>query len=291
MTDNRYRLIDFGEGRKLESVGGYLIDRPSPAASWSKRQSPENWQRADAHFDADRRKWTYHNPWPTDQLVDCDGFQMPFVSTPFGHIGVFPEQFDNWRWLCKPVITEPSEDPSSVPTKPAALNLFGYTGASTMVLIKAGYQVAHVDAAKPNVQAVRGVATSNGWPDPPIRYLIDDAAKFAAREVRRRRMYHTIVMDPPAYGHGPNGRAWRLDRDIWPLLDDCLRLVDPKRFRMLISGHSPEVDHSDIVTYLAQSDLIDTTGLRIDTGRSQLIDEGGRSLDAGFYVRIETIDA
>jgi 23S rRNA (cytosine1962-C5)-methyltransferase len=170
--------------------------------------------------------------------------------------------------------------------------LFGYTGASTMALAVVGYHVAHVDAAKPNVQATRIAAEHNGLAEAPIRYLVDDAMKFAAREVRRNRKYHTIVLDPPAYGHSPDGRAWRLQRDLWPLLENCFRLLDPAEFRLLITGHSPEVDQSNVTAFLEQSAFIHhaeaASGLIIQSGRSQLWDASGRSLDAGFYVRAES---
>ncbi|WP_246151620.1 class I SAM-dependent methyltransferase [Rubripirellula reticaptiva] len=289
VTDDRYRLIDFGDGRKLESVCGYVIDRPCPAAAWSKPNNKTQWASASAHYDADRKKWTYQSPWPDQSNVQCAGFQMPTAPTPFGHIGIFPEQAENWRWLAG---TKSSLSPSDQSDQlPSALNLFGYTGASTMALVNAGYQVAHVDAAKPNVAAAGVAATVNGWDKPPIRYLIDDAAKFVTREIKRQRQYHTIVMDPPAYGHGPSGRAWRLSRDLWPLIDDCLKLIEPSDFRFLISGHSAEVDESDVLAFFEQSHRIDTSGLQITSGRSNLLDASDRSLDTGFFVRIETFDS
>lgn len=216
---------------------------------------------------------------------------MPTQPTPFGHIGVFPEQAPNWQWLAsgrKAVQSNAPESSSPPEARLEALNLFAYTGASTMAMVRAGYRVAHVDAAKPNVQAARRAAETNGWADAPIRYLVDDAAKFVAREVRRGRRYHTIVMDPPAYGHGPSGRAWRLERDVWPLIENCLRLVDAADFRMLITGHSAEIDQSDVVDFFDQQSAVDRSGLRIDAGRSQLSDSAGRRLDAGYYVRVSS---
>lgn len=209
---------------------------------------------------------------------------MPVRLTPFGHIGLFPEQADNWRWLA--VRAADLSDP------PSALNLFGYTGASTMALVTAGFKVAHVDAAKPNVRSMRVVAEHNGRPDAPVRYIVDDAAKFAAREVRRQRKYHTIVLDPPAYGHAPDGKTWRLERDLWPLLEDCLRMLDPAAFRLLITGHSPQVDAEAVTRFLQRSGFLGrakgAAGLLIESGRSHLTDQAGRSLDSGFFVRAES---
>ena len=281
LSDATYQLIDFGDGRKLESLAGYVIDRPSPAADATLKQMPERWSSADARFDSREKRWQFIHPWPAELAIDCDGFQMPVRATPYGHIGLFPEQADNWKWL---------RTSAAPPADRIALNLFGYTGASTIAMASSGYQVAHVDAARPNVQATRSSAELNGLADAPIRYLVDDAAKFVSREVRRGRRYETIVLDPPAYGHAPRGKAWRLERDLWPLLEDCLRLIDPMRFRILITGHSPQVDESDAVRFLMQSnsfrDAPSGTGLHIESGRSQLKDYHGRSLDAGFFVRV-----
>ncbi len=276
-----YQLIDFGDGRKLESIAGHIVDRPSPAAATADRQSPGEWSKADARFDPLSKTWTHHRPWPADLDVDCGTFRMPVAATPFGHIGLFPEQSDNWKWL--------SGTSAGDQRQHAALNLFAYTGASSLALITAGYQVTHVDAAKANVQAARQAAAHNGWGDAAIRYLVDDAAKFVARELRRGRSYHTIVLDPPTYGHSPQGKTWRIERDLWPLLEDCLRLLDPAHFRLLITGHSAHVDQNDVGRFLQESRFWRNqdrgTGMLLASGRSQLVDRKGRALDAGFFVR------
>ncbi len=280
----RYQLIDFGNGRKLESVAGHMIDRPCPAADLVPPQSSELWMLAESRYDAGSKAWTHRQPWPAGLNVDCGAFRMPIVPTPFGHIGLFPEQADNWDWLAKCSKSDNQQR--------QALNLFGYTGASTMALIASGFSVAHVDAAKPNVQSARQAAVLNGWESAPIRYLIDDAAKFVARERRRKRIYHTIVLDPPAYGHSPQGTAWRIERDLWPLLDDCLRLMNPDDFRLLITGHSPQVNQADVCSYLKESEFFaradSGSGLLLTSGRSQLQDRHRRVLDAGYYVRAST---
>jgi 23S rRNA (cytosine1962-C5)-methyltransferase len=286
-----YQLIDFGNGRKLESLAGYLIDRPSPAADFTSPENRKQWQDADARFDTPTRQWTFRRPWPNPLVIDCDGFRMPTRPTPFGHIGLFPEQSDNWKWL-----REGSKDDFSTIGRGnciKGLNLFGYTGASTMAMVSAGLEVAHVDAAKPNVDAAATAARLNGWNDRPIRYLVDDAAKFVSREVRRGRCYHTIVLDPPAYGHSPkqsrgSSKTWRLERDLWPLLENVLRLLDPSSRvspRILFTGHTESVGPDEVIQFLKRSRLIDTSGLRIDTSRSQLETPSGRKLDAGFQVR------
>jgi len=283
----RYQLIDFGRGRKLESLAGYVVDRPSPAAVGTVVRSPARWKHADATYNAEQRVWEYRRPWPAGLTIDCGLFQMPVRPTPYGHIGLFPEQQQNWRWLG----SRSQPDGKDFVERNSALNLFAYTGASTVALARAGFSVAHVDAAKPNVQSARLAAEKNNLGEATIRYLVDDAAKFAAREVRRQRKYHTILMDPPAYGHSPKGKAWRLERDLWPLLNDCLQLLDRESFRLLVTGHSPEVGQQEILKFLRQTEFLKpfqgSSRLIIEAGRSQLRDEEARSLDAGFFVRLQ----
>lgn len=270
-------------GRKLESLAGHLIDRPSPPASGKIASHPSRWAEADAVYHLGDRVWDHRVPWPQRLLINCGGFQMPVRPTPSGHVGLFPEQFDNWDWL--------GTTPASFQKGQAALNLFGYTGASTVALARAGYAVAHVDAAKPNVQAARIAAEQNQLTQAPIRYLVDDAAKFAAREIRRQRKYQTILLDPPAYGHAPKGQAWRLERDLWPLITDCLQLLEEDSFRLLVTGHSPEVDQADVLEFLKQTAFLKrfwgSSRLLIEAGRSQLKDSENRILDAGFFVRVQ----
>lgn len=221
---------------------------------------------------------------------------MGVSPTPFGHVGLFPEQAENWRWLRDGSAETTDECPAlnSPAVNFSALNLFGYSGASTIALATTGMSVAHVDAAKANVNACRAAAELNDLTEHPIRFLVDDAAKFAARELRRGNVYHTIVMDPPAYGHGPSGKAWRLERDLWPLLKDCLQLFNADDFRLLITGHSPQVGAEEVRDYLRSMApaILGLSKNRLDActeyGRLVLRDEAARRLDAGFYVRVES---
>ena len=276
-------------GRKLESLAGHLIDRPSPSAKGQVSNHPSKWTGAagvygSGVYDSGDRVWDHRVPWPNPLLIDCGAFEMPVRPTPYGHIGLFPEQFDNWCWLATPA--------ANFREGQSALNLFGYTGASTLALANAGYAVAHVDAAKQSVQAARLAAAHNQLKDAPIRYLVDDAAKFAAREVRRQRKYQTILLDPPAFGHSPKGKSWRLERDLWPLLTDCLQLFEEDSFRLLVTGHSPDVNEGDVLGFLKQTKFLKrfwgSSGLLIEAGRSQLKDQEDRVLDAGFFVRVHS---
>ena len=157
-------------------------------------------------------------------------------------------------------------------------------------LATAGATVTHVDAAKPSVLAARAVAAENGLGESQVRFLVDDAARFVAREVRRGNSYQVIVLDPPTYGHAPDGKAWRIGRDLWPLLDDCLELFSGEKRALLVTGHGEQPDQRQIRDYLRGK--IGGWGrprdLHWEVGRSTLKDVHGRSLDAGYFVRVAT---
>ncbi len=211
---------------------------------------------------------------------------MPARPTPFGHIGLFPEQAANWQWIDRTIREIAGREIAGREIAgrgtPRVLNLFGYTGASSLAAAAAGAEVAHVDAAKPNVEAARAAAEASGLGEAPIRYLVDDARKFAAREVRRERVYDLVILDPPAYGHGHRGVPWRLERDLWPLLEDCLGLIPRHSGALLVTGHSAEVGPAEIRRWLGRFRF---PRLEFDSGRAGLRDLSGRFLDAGFYVR------
>jgi 23S rRNA (cytosine1962-C5)-methyltransferase len=272
-----YELIDFGDGRKLEALGGYWIDRPAPAATTATAQHPELWRRAAARFEGrlgnPGGEWTFHRPWPASLRIDGPGFRLPVQPSPQGHIGVFPEQRPQWEWLARSV-GKAAEPPCE------ALNLFAYTGGSTLALASAGAHVAHVDAARPNVAHAFRAAELSRLGDRPIRFLVDDAVKFVRRERRRGRTYDIICMDPPAYGHGPRGSAWQLVRDLWPLLGDSLELLKPDG-RILVTGHSRHPGFEEVRDWLARRGNWQS----LEAGRSELHDRGGRILNSGHFVR------
>lgn len=289
-----YQLIDFGDGRKLESLAGYVVDRPSPAAEGvSPSAHRRQWGAADARYDSQRRAWDIRQRWPENISLDAGSFRLPFRATPFGHIGCFPEQLPNWRWLGE-TIQQLQARRLATDKSLESLNLFAHTGGSTLAMASGGAAVTHVDAAKPTVTAARHVAAENQLGEANIRYLVEDAARYVAREVRRNRQYDLIVLDPPGYGHGTGGKTWRISRDLWPLLDDCLRLLPTTGAAMLVTGHSESPDPHEIAAYLHQriaaagEQVVPrpaTNELRINSGRSELLDSAGRRLDAGYFVR------
>lgn len=279
-----YELIDFAQGRKLESLQGYVIDRPCPAAAGTQRRCAARvWEAADAVFLAAQRRWDLRRPWPEGLALQTERFFLPFRATAFGHIGCFPEQAPNWRWLQGQV----DRRLAAGGPPPQGLNLFAHTGGSTLAMASSGAQVTHVDAAKPSVTAARQAAAANGLAAAPIRYLVEDAARYVARELRRKHCYDLVVLDPPSYGHAPGGKPWRIQRDLWPLLEGCLRLLRGPGAAMLITGHSSDPDPHRVAAYLREQRVGSRQGqrLQLEIGRSELFDRGGRPLDAGFFVR------
>ena len=216
-----YTLIDSGNGRKYESYGDRRFIRPEPQAMWAPALG--EWP-ADAEFipgsdDDGGGRWYNNKPVPMDgwPLAWNDEVHFTASCTPFRHLGFFPDMDPVWRWM---------RGQLAGVTDPVAMNLFGYTGVGTLALSAAGVQMVHVDASKKSVAQARANAEMSGMSDRPIRWIVDDAAKFVAREVRREKRYAGILLDPPKYGRGPDGEVWRLEEDLPELIANCRKLLD-----------------------------------------------------------------
>ncbi|MDH4399465.1 class I SAM-dependent methyltransferase [Sphingorhabdus sp.] len=216
-----YTLIDSGNGRKYESYGDRHFIRPEPQAMWAP--ALEEWP-ADAEFvpgsdDDGGGRWYNNKPVPMDgwPLSWNDEVHFTASCTPFRHLGFFPDMDPVWRWMRWQLAGI---------ADPVAMNLFGYTGVGTLALSAAGAQMVHVDASKKSVGQARANAEMSGMSDRPIRWIVDDAAKFVAREVRREKRYDGILLDPPKYGRGPEGEIWRLEENLPELIANCRQLLD-----------------------------------------------------------------
>ncbi|GMN14660.1 class I SAM-dependent methyltransferase [Altererythrobacter sp. MTPC7] len=218
-----YTLVDSGEGRKLEQFGPYRFIRPEPQAMWSPRfnQDGEDWQ-ADGEFipGADEDGG---GRWQLSPDVPQEGWPLAWRetrftahNTPFRHLGFFPDMAPVWDWMRSELAGTPDA---------STMNLFGYTGVGTQALSDCG-PVTHVDASKKSVAQARDNAALAEMDDRPIRWLVDDAAKFAAREVRRGKRYDGIILDPPKFGRGPKNETWRIEEGLAPLVRDCRALLD-----------------------------------------------------------------
>ena len=221
-----YGLVDSGNGRKLERYGGYSFIRPEPQAMWAPYRA--EWD-ADGEFvpgsdEEGGGRWQFARPVPREGWeLGWEEVRFRAQCTPFRHLAFFPDMAPQWAWMRERV------GPGS-----EALNLFGYTGVGTLALAAAGASMVHVDASKKSVEAGKENALLSALADRPIRWMVDDAAKFTAREVRRGRRYDGIILDPPKYGRGPTGEIWRLEEGLAGLIADCRKLLDgDSRFLVL----------------------------------------------------------
>jgi len=217
-------LIDSGNGQKLERYGKVRVVRPEPQAMW--KPASADWD-PDATFvpgsdEEGGGRWVQHRPVPRDWPLERGAVCFAASLTPFRHLGFFPDMAPQWDWM-----RERSADAD-------VLNLFGYTGVGSLMLSEAGARLVHVDASKKSVEGGKTNADLSELTDRPIRWIVDDAGKFTAREVRRGRRYDGILLDPPKFGRGPEGEVWRLEDNLAPLLADCRRLLDENsRFLVL----------------------------------------------------------
>jgi 23S rRNA (cytosine1962-C5)-methyltransferase len=219
-----YGLIDCGAGRKLERYGPVTVARPEPQAMW--QPAVTDWD-PDATFvpgsdEEGGGRWVRHHEVPSEWVLSRGAVRFHASLTPFRHLAFFPDMAPQWDWMRQHA---PDAD---------VLNLFGYTGVGSLQLSEAGARLVHVDASKKSVEAGKANAELSGLGDRPIRWIVDDAAKFTAREVRRGRRYDGILLDPPKFGRGPEGEVWRLEEHLAPLLADCRKLLDSdSRFLVL----------------------------------------------------------
>jgi 23S rRNA (cytosine1962-C5)-methyltransferase len=267
-----YELIDSGGERKLERIGGVLLDRPSPQAIWTARADAP-WSEARAVFrrgeggtgDWQRRGGDLPEPW----TAALRGLVFEIRLTGFGNVGLFPEHASHFDWMRELIAGRGEAE---------VLNLFAYTGGASMACARAGAKVLHVDAAK----AVNGWAKQNakrsGVPDDAVRYLADDAIKLVKREIRRGNRYHGIVIDPPSFGRGPKGEVWKLEQDLAPLIGLCQDLLADSPLFLLLTAHSPGVTPAVLRAMLAP------LGGNVDSGE-MLLCGGGPALPAGAFAR------
>ena len=239
MWDARqYELLDFGNGRRLERFGPLVLDRPCPGAEKISSAAPQLWATADARFDrdaAEQGRWTVCGEAAAAWTVNYGSLTFELKRTDFGHVGLFPEQAENWDWLRDQVAALGRR----IARPPKVLNLFAYTGGSTLAAAAAGAEVTHVDAARNVVAWARRNAELSGLAHAPIRWIADDAAKFVVRELRRGKRYDGVVLDPPSYGHGAQGEPWQLDHHLGDLLVQCARLTGREPQCVLLTCHTP----------------------------------------------------
>ena len=279
-----YELLDFGAGRKLERFGPWLLDRPAPGAD-RPQSHVELWESATANYTGNRttegtwkptiKKWAETSIEFPVKLAEGLEYRLLLSPLPSGQIGVFPEQLDNWQWIARKV---------AKPQAAKVLNLFGYTGGSTLAAAVAGAEVTHVDAAKSMVARARENAELSGLKDAPIRWIVEDAVKFCQREVKRGNTYDAVILDPPSYGHGPQGESWSIKRDLLPLLNLCRELTAGRPKFVLLTCHTPGMGAAELSAYLSDG-LFGHCGQPPQSGTLYLKSSGGRKLASGEFAR------
>lgn len=219
-----YRLLDSGNGGKLEQVGPYRFVRPEPQALWAPARPAHDWDSADAIFagssgdDEDAGRWRFNRELPQSWTLKWDDLSFVSRPTPFRHLAFFPEHSVHWRYAREYLKAHRG-------AQPEVLNLFGYTGLASLVCAKAGAKVTHVDASKKAIGFARDNQQAAGLGEAQIRWICDDALTFVKREIRRGRRYDGVILDPPKFGRGPDGETWRLESDLPELLDACQTLL------------------------------------------------------------------
>ncbi len=232
-----YELLDCGHFEKLERFGEWVLIRPEPQAIWSPRWSKEEWlKQAHGRFEQTSSSAGVWQPlkkslpesWNIRYKSEQVDIRFRLALTGFKHVGIFPEQANNWEFIADAV--------KKLGPKPAVLNLFAYTGGASLAAKQAGADVVHLDSVKQVVSWSRQNMELSGLTD--IRWLIEDARKFVQREVKRGRVYQGIMLDPPAYGLGPNGERWKLEEQLGEMMEDVYRLLDPEKHFLVINAYS-----------------------------------------------------
>lgn len=274
-----YRLLDSGGGRKFEEYGSWRFIRPEPQAMWMPRLA--QW---DAHgefvpgSDEDGGgRWNLSSEVPSEgwDLGWQERIRFTAQCTPFRHLGFFPDMAPVWEWMGEQL---------SGNSEAETLNLFGYTGVGSLALSRFG-RVTHVDASKKSVAQARENARLSGMEDRPIRWLVDDAAKFAAREIRRGRHYDGIILDPPKFGRGPNGETWRLEEGLPGLIGDCRNLLNERSRYLFLTVYAVRMSSLALGGLLAEI-FVDLPG-RIEHGDLAVREagDGGRLLPTAIFAR------
>ena len=272
MTDAGYELLDSGDGRKLERFGRYVLARPCSQALWRPALDASAWQRADASFDReDGNRWHGRTNLPKTWEIETAGIRFRLGGTDFGHLGIFPEQRAQWTWIRNQAAARPGL---------TLLNLFAYSGGSTLAAALGGAEACHLDASRGMVEWARANAALNGLSDRPIRWIVDDAHKFMRRELRRGRRYDAIVLDPPTFGRGAGGEMYKIENDLKTTLELVRDLLSDRPAFVLFSSHTPGL--SPIVAENILSQLWPEA--RLESGE-MLLEGERRPCPSGIYCR------
>ena len=273
-----YELLDSGDGEKLERYGEIVIARPDPQALWRKHPPAKEWQKANAYFtrSSTDASWSTRGSVPERWAIELGGLKFWIKLSAFKHTGLFPEQLGNWQWA--------EELVQNTKRSVNVLNLFGYTGGASLAAAKAGAEVVHVDGSKVAIGWARDNAELSGLKDKPVRWILDDATAFVKREIKRGHKYDGIILDPPAFGHGPNKELWKIEDSFLPLLDLCKQVLTSEPLFFLVNGYAS--GYSALAYKNSLGDLLKEYGGEVEIGELTIAEAGsGRLLPCGIFAR------
>ncbi len=276
-----YELLDSGEGQKLERFGDITLSRPDPQVLWKKGLSQEEWDKADAVFSRKQNssKWNIKGKLDQSWKVNLNDITFNIKLLPSKHLGIFPEQVGQWRWL-----EEKIKSRSIKNKKVSVLNLFAYTGGATISSAKAGAEVCHVDSSEFVVGLAKQNLKDSGLGEKPVRFIVDDARKFVERELKRGNKYDVVLMDPPVYGKGIKKEVWKIEEDLLPLLSKIKKILSDDPLAVVLNGYASNYSGT---TYSEVLDgVLGGLGGTLESGELAIKEsKQGRLLTAGIFAR------
>lgn len=278
-----YALLDCGGGRKLERFGQIVLDRPEAQAMWRPALGSNDWRQAHGIFsgsgsDDQRGKWQIQKPIPDSWPVHVDRATMECRTQGLWHLGLFPEQLPHWMWLKGRV-----EASGARGDRPRVLNLFAYTGAASLIAAAAGAEVTHVDASKKAIAWAKDNQMASNLDDAKVRWILDDASKFVAREVRRGKSYDVILIDPPKFGRGPNGEVWDIFQSLPDLLNNCTKLLADGSAALILTAYA--IRASSLAFYQLGQQTLRGMGGAYDYGELAIRSETDQLLPTSLFLR------
>ena len=271
-----YELIDTSGGERLERWGNIVLFRPDPQIIWNTPRKNPLWREAHARYQRSHTgggSWQEYRKVPSMWKIRYGELTFQLKTMGFKHTGIFPEQAVNWEFAMRKI------GAAGRPVK--VLNLFGYTGAATLACAKAGAQVCHVDASKGMVAWAKENAAASGLADRPVRWLVDDCMKFVQREQRRGNHYEGIIMDPPSYGRGPGGEVWKLEEQLYSLVEMCVPILSENPLFFILNSYTTGLSPA-VMEYLLGVLLQKRFGGKVSSGEIGLpVTETGLVLPCG----------
>ncbi|WP_100934597.1 class I SAM-dependent methyltransferase [Candidatus Chlamydia corallus] len=270
-----YKLLDSGDGNKLECFGPVTLIRPSSVAVWPKSK-PNLWSQAQLQYirEGEKGVWKSFKRLPEEWEISCFDVRCLLKRTPFGHLGIFPEHMGFWPALQKAIQKHEGCQ---------VLNLFAYTGVGSIFAAKCGARVTHVDGSQAAVRWAQRNVEKNTFPDKRIFWVVEDVISFLKKEIRRNKKYRVILLDPPTYGRGPDGEVFKIDRDLFSLLSLCSQLIANDASYFLLTSHTP--GHTpEFLKAIAKRSLSNLSSEAWSCGES-FCGEGVTALPSGSFVQ------